>query len=72
MDRIQRPLLVVQGENDARVKKDQSDRLVEAVRKRGVPVDYLVIEGEGHGFSKTENQLLALETADRFLDQHLF
>jgi dipeptidyl aminopeptidase/acylaminoacyl peptidase len=72
VDRIERPLLVVQGENDARVKKDQSDRLVAAVRKRGVPVEYLVIEGEGHGFSKTENQLLALETADRFLDQHLF
>jgi dipeptidyl aminopeptidase/acylaminoacyl peptidase len=71
-DRIERPLLVIQGENDSRVKKDQSDRLVEAVRGRGVPVEYLVIEGEGHGFSKTENQLRALEAADRFLDKHLF
>ena len=72
IDKIQRPLMVVQGTNDARVKKDQSDRVVEALRKRNVPVDYLVIEGEGHGFSKTENYQNALETADRFLDKHLF
>jgi len=70
-DRIQRPLLVIQGENDPRVRKDQSDRLVEAVRQRGVPVEYLVIEGEGHGFSKNENQLRAMEAVDRFLDRHL-
>jgi dipeptidyl aminopeptidase/acylaminoacyl peptidase len=71
-DRIERPLLVIQGANDARVKKDQSDRLVAAVRGRGVPVEYIVIEGEGHGFSSTENNLRALEAADRFLDRHVF
>ena len=70
-DRIKRPLLVIQGENDPRVRKDQSDRLVEAVRRRRVPVEYLVIEGEGHGFSRTENQLRALEAADRFLDRYV-
>lgn len=72
VDKIERPLLVIQGTNDARVKKDQSDRIVEALKKRNVPVDYLVIEGEGHGFSKTENRQLAFETADRFLDKHIF
>jgi dipeptidyl aminopeptidase/acylaminoacyl peptidase len=71
VDRIERPLLVVQGANDARVKKDQSDRLVEALRRRKVPVEYLVIESEGHGFSKTENQLRALETTDRFFDRYI-
>jgi dipeptidyl aminopeptidase/acylaminoacyl peptidase len=70
-DRIRRPLLIVQGENDPRVHKDQSDRLVNAVRRRGVPVEYVVIKGEGHGFSKTENRVRALEAADRFLAQHL-
>ena len=70
-DRIRRPLLVIQGENDPRVRKDQSDRLVEAVRRSGVPVEYLVIEGEGHGFSKTENQVRALEAADRFLESYV-
>lgn len=72
VDQIVRPLLVIQGTNDARVKKDQSDRVVEALKKRNVPVDYLVIEGEGHGFSKTENFQAALETVDRFLDKHIF
>lgn len=72
VERIERPLLVVQGTNDARVKKDQSDRIVEALKKRGVPVDYLVIEGEGHGFSKTENYELVMQTTDRFLDKHVF
>jgi dipeptidyl aminopeptidase/acylaminoacyl peptidase len=71
VDKIERPLLVVQGANDARVKKDQSDRLVETLRRRGAPVEYLVIEGEGHGFSKTENQLRALETTDRFFDKYI-
>ncbi len=71
VDKIERPLLVVQGANDARVKKDQSDRLVDALRRRGAPVEYLVIEGEGHGFSKTENQIRALETTDRFFDKYI-
>jgi dipeptidyl aminopeptidase/acylaminoacyl peptidase len=71
-DKIQKPLLVVQGSNDARVKKDQSDRLVEKLKARGVPVHYLVIEGEGHGFSKNENRLSAYALTDRFLDRYLF
>lgn len=71
VDRIRAPLLVVQGENDARVPRDQSDRLVEAVRKRGIPVEYLVLEGEGHGFSRIENRRRAYEATDRFLDRHL-
>lgn len=71
-DRVERPLLVVQGEKDARVKKDQSDRMVEAIKKRGTPVHYLVIEGEGHGFSKNENYLAAIHLTDRFLDRYVF
>ena len=72
VDRIKRPLLVVQGENDARVKKDQSDRIVAALNKRKIPVHYLVIPGEGHGFSKNENRLAAYRATDRFLDHYLF
>lgn len=70
-ERIRRPLLIIQGENDPRVHKDQSDRLVKAVRRRGVPVEYVVIRGEGHGFSKTENQVRALEATDRFLERYV-
>ncbi len=72
LDQVERPLLVVQGENDARVKKDQSDRAVEKLRARKVPVHYLVIPGEGHGFSKNENRLAAFQVTDRFLDRYLF
>jgi len=68
---IERPLLVIQGENDARVRKDQSDRLVEAVKRKGIPVEYLVIEGEGHGFSKTVNQVRSLEAAVLFFGRYL-
>lgn len=72
VDRIVRPLLIVQGERDPRVRKDQSDRIVAELRSRRVPVHYLVVEGEGHGFSKTENVVLMFQAADRFLDRYLF
>jgi dipeptidyl aminopeptidase/acylaminoacyl peptidase len=72
VDKIERPLLVVQGDHDARVKKDQSDRVVEALKARKVPVHYLVLTGEGHGFSKNESRLEAFRASDRFLDRYLF
>lgn len=72
VEQIQSPLLVVQGEKDARVKKDQSDRLVQALEKRSVPVHYLVIPNEGHGFSKNENFYRAYQVTDRFLDRYIF
>jgi dipeptidyl aminopeptidase/acylaminoacyl peptidase len=72
VDRIVTPLLVVQGENDARVRMDQSERIVEALRARDVPVHYLLIPGEGHGFSKNENMLAAYQLTDRFLDRYIF
>jgi dipeptidyl aminopeptidase/acylaminoacyl peptidase len=72
VDRIVTPLLVVQGENDARVKQDQSDRVVAALRERKVPVHYLILPGEGHGFSKNENMLAAYELTDRFLDRYIW
>lgn len=72
VERITTPLLVVQGENDPRVRRDQSDRIVEALRSRSVPVHYLVIPGEGHGFSQQENRLRAYELTDRFLDRYVF
>ena len=72
VDRIQKPLMVVQGDKDVRVKKDQSDRIVEALRKKGVPVHYLILQNEGHGFSRNESRLEAYAATDRFLDRYLF
>jgi dipeptidyl aminopeptidase/acylaminoacyl peptidase len=71
-DRITRPLLVVQGERDPRVKADQSERIVAALRQRQVPVHYLLLAGEGHGFTKNENYLRTYEMTDRFLDRYLW
>ncbi len=52
MDRLNRPLLVSQGANDPRVPLSESDQIVEALQRKGVPVWYLVAKNEGHGFSK--------------------
>jgi len=53
------------------VRKDQSDRIVEALRKKGVPVEYLVLENEGHGFSRAESILRTYQAVDVFLDRYL-
>lgn len=72
VSQMKKPLLVVQGDKDARVKKDQSDRIVAALKESKVPVHYLVLENEGHGFTKSENYLRALKVTDLFLDRYLF
>lgn len=68
---IRRPLLVVQGANDPRVLKIESDEIVEAAKKNGVPVDYIVFPDEGHGFRKRENRITASEAYVEFLDRYL-
>lgn len=68
---IRKPLLVIQGANDPRVIKAESDDIVAAVKKNNVPVDYLVFDDEGHGFSKKKNQSAAYTKIIEFLDKHL-
>lgn len=68
---IKRPLMVIQGANDPRVIKPESDEIVEAVKKNGVPVEYLVFDDEGHGFSKKKNQIEANRRMLEFLDKYL-
>lgn len=70
-DRIVTPLLVAQGANDPRVKQAESDRIVNALRKRGVDVQYLLKENEGHGFLNEENRFDFYEAMVAFLDAHL-
>ena len=70
-DNIVRPLFVLQGANDPRVLKVESDEIVEAVRSNGVPVEYLVFDDEGHGLQKKKNQLKAYAAILDFLDIHL-
>ncbi|MBT9555281.1 MAG: S9 family peptidase [Myxococcales bacterium] len=71
VDRIRAPLLVLHGENDTDVPKVQSDALVEALRARGRPVDYVVYPGEGHVFSKRETRRDASKRVLEFLGRML-
>lgn len=70
-DRIAAPLFVAQGANDPRVNKAESDQMVEALRKRGVTVEYMVKENEGHGFHNQENRFDFYRAMERFLKAHL-
>jgi dipeptidyl aminopeptidase/acylaminoacyl peptidase len=70
-DKIRRPLLVLQGQNDPRVIKPESDEIVEAVKKNHVPVEYVVFPDEGHGFTKKANEARAYSTTLQFLEKHL-
>ncbi|MEZ4452613.1 MAG: S9 family peptidase [Nannocystaceae bacterium] len=70
-DQIRRPLLVIQGANDPRVLKVESDEIVAALEKNKVPVEYLVFPDEGHGFRKRANRIAADAAMVRFLDAHL-
>lgn len=68
---IRKPLMVVQGANDPRVIKPESDDIVAAVKKNGVPVEYVVFDDEGHGFSKKKNQIEGNRRMVEFLDKYL-
>lgn len=70
-DKIRKPLIVLQGANDPRVIKPESDEIVEAVKKSGVPVEYVVFDNEGHGFTKKANEIRANRAILEFLDLHL-
>ena len=70
-ERIRAPLFVAQGANDPRVKKAESDQIVEAMRKRGVDVEYMVKDNEGHGFLNEENRFDFYRAMERFHAKHL-
>ena len=70
-DKINKPLIVLQGANDPRVLKAESDEIVDAIRKKNGIVEYIVFDNEGHGFTKKENEIRAYRAILDFLDQHL-
>ncbi|ORV24566.1 peptidase [Mycolicibacterium conceptionense] len=71
VDQIRTPLLVIQGANDSRVIQAESDNLVEALRNRGVEVEYMVKADEGHGFLNPDNQIDMYHAVEKFLAEHL-
>ena len=70
-DKIKAPLFVAQGANDPRVKKAESDQIVNALKERGIEVPYMVKENEGHGFRNEENRFDFYGEMEKFLGQHL-
>lgn len=70
-DKIRKPLMVLQGANDPRVIKPESDDIVDAIRKNGLPVEYVVFSDEGHGFTKKKNQIEGYGAVLKFLDKYL-
>lgn len=65
-----KPMLVIQGATDPRVVKAESDQIVEALRAQGTEVEYMVLEDEGHGFSRIENEIAVYQKVLEFLARH--
>lgn len=68
---VTKPLMVLQGANDVRVLKVESDEIVAGVEANGVPVEYVVFDDEGHGFRKKENEIEGYGQIKEFLDKYL-
>ncbi|NGX48589.1 MAG: Dipeptidyl aminopeptidase BIII [Candidatus Anoxychlamydiales bacterium] len=71
VDKIKTPLFIAQGANDPRAKKEHSDQMVEALKKRGVVVEYMVKNNEGHGFMNEENNFDFYRAMETFLQKHI-
>lgn len=71
VDNIRCPLFIVQGKNDPRVRQPESDQIAGKLKDAGKEVEYIVLEDEGHGFSKVHNQIMVWEKICGFLDKHL-
>jgi dipeptidyl aminopeptidase/acylaminoacyl peptidase len=70
-DKIKRPLIVLQGANDPRVIKPESDEIVDAIKKKKGIVEYVVFDNEGHGFTKKANEIRAYKAILDFLNKYL-
>jgi len=70
-ERIKKPMLVVAGKNDPRVPASESQQIVEALKKNGTPVWFLMANDEGHGFAKKKNSDFMYDSAVEFMKTYL-
>ena len=70
-DKITKPLLIIQGANDPRVKQAESDQIVVSMRDSGKDVEYILADDEGHGFRKPNNNMAMWVSIEKFLANHL-
>lgn len=71
VSRIIKPLLILQGENDPRVKKSEAEQIVNSMKAKNIPVIYVLFHDEGHGFVRQENQLASNAFIEEFLAKNL-
>ncbi len=71
VSQIKIPILIAQGANDPRVKREESEQIVAAMKEKGIQHEYLLFPDEGHGFVKPENRLKFYTVAEKFLADHL-
>lgn len=71
VDQIRDPLLIAQGANDPRVTQQESDQMAMALRDRGIPVEYLLAENEGHGFANADNRMALYRSMETFFGECL-
>jgi dipeptidyl aminopeptidase/acylaminoacyl peptidase len=71
VDKIVAPVFVYQGVRDPVTPQHEADQIVEALRKRKIPVEYMLIENEGHGVTRRENLVAYLARSYRFLAAHM-
>jgi dipeptidyl aminopeptidase/acylaminoacyl peptidase len=71
VDQIRCPMMVIHGANDPRVPIEEAEQIVAALKKRGIPVEYLRYEDEGHGLARLKNRLDAYPKMAAFLDRYL-
>ena len=71
VDKIKKPLLIIQGVNDPRVKQAESDQIVVSMRDSGKDVEYLLADDEGHGYRKPVNQMAMWVAVEKFLAKYL-
>ncbi len=71
VDRVEAPTIVLHGANDTNVPVVEAEQVVESLKKRNVPVDYVLFPDEGHGFSKVPNRIRATVEVVRWFDKYL-
>lgn len=71
VDRIRAPMMVIHGRNDPRVPYTEAEQIVEALRRRNQPVEYVLFDDEGHGVAKLSNRLIVYPRVADFLDRYM-
>jgi dipeptidyl aminopeptidase/acylaminoacyl peptidase len=71
VDRVKAPVIVLHGANDTNVPVVEAEQVVENLKQRGVPVEYILFPDEGHGFRKTKNRITSTVALVRWFEKHL-